>query len=126
MAAAVPYGVLLTTIPSWFRGPADPGLSAGIGGVLKISVMVVGGILGLLSIALAADADRIRNGRALRMVATGFACMGLCAEVVYIRGEGIHSVLSNLFIGWALVGPLIVGAHFAYAAFRGSRSESQL
>ena len=87
--------------------------------------MVVGGILGLVSIGLLSDVAGIRKSRTRRVVAVVFGCAGLAAEIMFVLLDRIPGRGPDLLTVWILAGPIVVGTHFAYRALVHCRNESQ-
>ena len=117
----LPAGIILLTgvasylpllmIASGLVGDRDPVF---LKTFFHITVMVVGGMLGLLSIGMAFDPNRLRRSACLRMMAVAFGCAGILAEILFAQSGG---GTPNLFRLWVLLGPVLVGAHCAYRVF---------
>src|SRR5581483_6512981 len=127
IAASIPYVfAVLALLLSFFYGPSDPDTSAAITSLLQISAMVFGGILGLVSIGLLSDVARFHNSRTRRVVAVVFGCAGLTAEMMFVAQGGMHTGKLDWLTVWILGGPVVVGIHFAYRAFRHNARQSQV
>lgn len=124
LLAGTPYLFVLVLLP--FTHPPDPGRSAAISLFARISAMVVGGILGLVSIGLLSNVAGIRNSRTRRVLAVVFGCAGLAAEIMFVLQDRIPGRGPNLATVWILTGPIVVGTHFAHRAFRQNRGKSQV
>ena len=81
-----------------------------------ITVMVVGGVSGLVSIGMAFEPDRLRRNVRLRMIAVAFGCAGILAEILYLQSIGSKEA-SNPVMLWIFLGPVVVGGHCAYRVF---------
>ena len=110
LAGMASYAVLLPVLPALITDPQTSAMRR----ISLITVMLVGGILGLTGIAMALQPRTLRGRPKLKATALAFALMGILAEVCYVVEEGWTSVTSSVFSLWVLLGPLFVGVHCLY------------
>ena len=106
------YAALFTTLPKLLSHPEPAALKD----FFRMTVIVVGGGLGLISIVMAFQPHRLRRRAQLKIVALVFGCAGVLAEALYVQSVGFW-VAWNPGMMWILLGPVVVGAHCAYRVF---------
>jgi hypothetical protein len=110
----VPYLVMLPAVPSM--------LFSGNGTVVRSAIVLngtmIGGILGIVAILMAYRPEKLRQSPKRTRLSIVFGCAGICAEALYFMSGGLSDVGSHVFARWAMLGPLIVGAHCAFRVLK--------
>jgi hypothetical protein len=111
----IPFLFLLPIFPQVIIDRPD---AATVRTFVAISIRVIGGILGFTAIFMSFNPVSLRSNPKRKWIAVLFGCFGILAEVVYVTQEGLNATISNPYVLWALLGPLLVGMHCFYRVFR--------
>jgi len=114
--------LVLSFVPYLMAIPAFPtmllsGNLAEVRSALVINGTMVGGALGIVSILMAYDPERLRQNQRRKRLAMIFAGSGVCALLLYFANGGANDSSSHLLARWVVLAPLAVGIHCLYRVF---------
>jgi peptidoglycan/LPS O-acetylase OafA/YrhL len=117
-AGFVSYFALLTRLPQLLH-QANPMM---LKSFFYITVMIIGGILGFISIIMAANPEQLRLRKRRRAITIAFGCAGIAASITFflVDAQGFSS--HNPLVYWVAFGPLLVGIHCAWRVFHDQSS----